>query len=245
VLYPLLALGTGIGIGAALLVADEWDLSTGDAWFLSAGGLWMTMSGLFIADGRDVQPLTDRYSWGVAGGFIGLGLATGTFAITHSSMDDGDAVMTHSGGALGLLLGASIQWIDQGTTSTRPFTGMGYGAAIGVVGAGVLATQVTTSPSRVLLIDVGAGGGALLGAAAASPLVVQNQTADKTRAWLSCTVAGSLAGGGITWWLTGKHGRAAAWLPGTPTLGVLGMSPAPGTRAGEVPIYGLGWSGAL
>ena len=38
VLYPLLALGTGMGIGAALLVADEWDVTTGDAWFLSAGG---------------------------------------------------------------------------------------------------------------------------------------------------------------------------------------------------------------
>jgi hypothetical protein len=246
VLYPLLALGTGIGIGAALLVADEWDLSTGDAWFLSAGGLWMTMSGLFIADGRDVQPLTDRYSWGVIGGFVGLGLATGTFAITHASMDDGDATITHSGGALGLVLGAATQWIDQGTTTTRPFTGMGYGAAIGVLGAGVLATQVTTSPSRVLLIDVGAGGGALVGAAAASPLVVpvQNQTPDKTRAWLSLTVAGSLAGGGLTWWLTGKHGRSA-WLPGAPTAGILGMTPAPGTHAGEVPIYGFGWSGGL
>jgi hypothetical protein len=247
VLYPLLALGTGIGIGAALLVADEWDVTTGDAWFLSAGGLWMTMSGLFIADGRDVQPFTDRYSWGVAGGFIGLGLATGTFAITHASMDDGDAIMTHSGGALGLVLGAATQWIDQGTTTARPFTGMGYGAAVGVLGAGVLATQVTTSPSRVLLIDVGAGGGALVGAAAASPLVVpvQNQTPDKTRAWLSLTVAGSLAGGGLTWWLTGKHPRSA-WLPGgTPTAGILGMTPAPGTHAGEVPIYGIGWSGAL
>lgn len=256
VLYPLLALGTGIGIGAALLVADEWDLTTGDTWFLSAGGLWMTMSGLFIADGRDVQPFAARYSWGVAGGLVGLGLATGTFAITHASMDDGDATITHSGGALGMLLGASIQWIDQGTTccplrpsapgaTTRPFSGLGYGAAIGVIGGGVLATQVTTSPSRVLLIDVGAGGGALIGAAAASPLIVQNQTPDKTRVWLSATVAGSLAGAGLTGWLTGQHGPSGAWLPGAPTAGILGTTPAPGTRAGQAPIYGLGWAGPL
>src|SRR5258708_39064903 len=31
VLYPLLALGTGSGVGAALLVADEWDVTTGAA----------------------------------------------------------------------------------------------------------------------------------------------------------------------------------------------------------------------
>src|SRR5579883_3101477 len=76
VLYPLLALGTGVGIGSALLVSDEWDVTTGDAWFLSAGGWWGAAAGLFIANGRHVDPLSDRYAWGTAGGFIGLGVST-------------------------------------------------------------------------------------------------------------------------------------------------------------------------
>src|SRR5262249_34682867 len=52
VLYPLLALGTGVGLGAALLVSDEWDLSTGDAWFLAAGAWWGAGAGVLIANGR-------------------------------------------------------------------------------------------------------------------------------------------------------------------------------------------------
>src|ERR1019366_4530472 len=147
-------------------------------------------SGFLIAAGQDVQPLTDRYSWGVGGGFLGLGLAT--LALTRTTMDDGDATLTHSGGALGLLLGGTVDWIARGVTTVTPYSGMGYGSAIGLVGAGFLATQVTVSPSRVLLIDLGAGGGALVGAAAASPLIFQdqtifpnpNQTQDKTRGWL-------------------------------------------------------------
>jgi hypothetical protein len=138
VLYPLLALGTGIGIGAALLVADEWDVTTGDAWYLGAGGGWGATSGILIAAGHDVQPLVDRYSWGVAGGFVGLGLAT--VALTQRSMDDGDATITHSGGALGLLAGGAIEWIGRGTTTVTPYGGMGYGSAAGLLGAGLLAT---------------------------------------------------------------------------------------------------------
>ena len=90
-LYPLLALGTGIGIGAALLVADEWDVTTGDAWFLAAGGGWGAASGFLLAAGRRRAAAHDRYSWGVGGGFIGLGLAT--VALTRTSMDDGDATL--------------------------------------------------------------------------------------------------------------------------------------------------------
>jgi hypothetical protein len=246
VLYPLLALGTGIGIGGALLVADEWDVTTGDAWYLTGGGAWAATSGFLIAAGQNVQPSADRYAWGVSGGLAGIALAT--FALTRTSMDEGDATLVHSGGALGLLVGGATEFIWLGSTTATPYTGMGYGSAIGLVGAGILATQVQVSPSRMLLIDIGTGGGALLGAAAASPLVFENKTEANIRGWLSATVAGSVAGGLLTWWLTreaspnANAGHASGpdrSLPGTPTLGILGMSRS---RSGSAPVYGIGWS---
>jgi hypothetical protein len=245
VLYPLLALGTGIGVGGALLVADEWDVTLGDAWFLSAGAWWGAASAFLIADGRNVQPLDDRYVWGVGGGLIGTTLAT--VALTQTAMDDGDAMLVHSGGALGLLLGGASELLYEGQTTAQltPRSGMGYGTALGVLAAGALATRVTVSPSRVLLIDVGAGGGALLGAAAGSPLIFQNATASNTRGWLTTTIAGSVVGGLAAWWLTrdsAAPARSGGWLRGTPSAGIIGASP---TARGSTPIYGVSWGGKL
>lgn len=244
VLYPLLALGTGIGIGAALLVADEWDVTGGDAWLLSAGAWWGAAAGVLIVAGSGLQPFDNRYSWGVGGGLIGAGLAT--FALTRSRMDDGDAMLAHSGGALGLLLGGEVELLYKGATtaSVTPYAGAGYGTAIGLLAAGTLATQVTVSPSRVLLVDLGAGGGGLIGAAIASPLIFQTLTPDRTRGWISATLGGSVVGGLAAWWLTrdapAKH--AASWRYGTPGAGVLGATETP---RGPVPFYGITWSGAM
>jgi hypothetical protein len=243
VLYPLLALGTGMGIGASLLATDEWNVTTGDAWFLAAGGWWGAISAFLIADGNNLQPFDDRYAWGVGGGVIGIGLAT--FALTRGTMDDGDAMIAHSGGALGLLFGGAIQLLGKGKTPAEmtPYQGMGYGTAAGLVLAGALATQVAVSPSRVLLVDVGVGGGALLGAAAASPLIFQNVTQANTRGWLAATIGGSVLGGGLAWYLTRDSSPAkVSWLRGFPMPGVLGMSEGP---AGPKPIYGISWGGDL
>jgi hypothetical protein len=241
VLYPLLALGTGIGIGASLLVADEWDVTTGDAWFLAAGGWWMAASAYFVAAGENVQPFDDRYALGAGGGLVGVGLAT--FALIRTRMDEGDAILAHSGGALGLLLGGASEFLYRGstqTTPTVPYLGAGYGSAIGLVAAGALATRITVSPSRVLLIDLGAGGGALLGAAAASPLIFQNQTEGRTRSWLSATMVGSVVGGVAAWWLTRDMApnKLPAFLRGRPSAGIIAASM---TRAGPTPVYGVGW----
>jgi hypothetical protein len=250
VLYPLLAVGTGMGLGGALLVADEWNVSTGDAWTLAAGGWWAATSGYLLASGHNVQPVGDRFSWATGGGLIGVGLAT--VALTQTPMDDGDATLVHSGAALGLLIGGASEWLIDGKTTdiadTTPNTGMGVGTAVGMVAAGVLATRVATTPSRVLLIDVGVGGGALLGAAAASPLIFNNQRTGPVRAWLAVSLASSIAGGGVAWWLTRDPSPSAPptkglipWLPpGRPLVGVLGASPA---RGGDVAIYGVGWEG--
>jgi hypothetical protein len=242
VLYPLLALGTGIGIGAALLVADEWNITTGDAWFLSAGAWWGTASAFLIAAGSNLQPFDDRYTWGIGGGLIGVSLAT--FAITRGTMDDGDAMLSHSGGLMGLLLGGASELLAQGRTPAEytPYKGMGYGTAAGLLAAGVLATQVTVSPSRVLLVDVGIGGGALVGAAAASPLIFQNLAENKTRGWLSATIGGALVGGALGYYLTRDMSPAkVAWVEhALPMPGILGTSQSP---QGPKPIYGLSWGG--
>src|SRR5580658_3318347 len=142
-------------------------------------------------------------------------------------MDDGDAVLTHSGAAVGLVLGAAVQLIDQGSTAkgTPSSMGMGVGTAVGLAGAGLLATQVTISPSRVLLIDLGVGGGALVGAAAASPLIFQDPTPGNVRGWLSAGIAGAIGGGVLAWYLTRDPGAAGAkadlHLPAPPMPGII------------------------
>jgi hypothetical protein len=250
-LYPLLALGTGIGVGSSLLVSEEWDISTGDAFVLAAGAWTGAASGILIANGRHVEPLTDRYAWGIGGGVLGLALSTA--ALTRSTMDEGDAVLTVSGAGIGAGLGALSELFYRGSTTTgTPYTGTGYGAAIGLVLSEALATQLTVSPNRALLIDLGAALGAASGAAVASPLVFGDLTPGRARGFVATTAAGTLAGGGLTYWLTRHDGKkppaeptrdpakTTAWSFGQPLIGPLGQSL---TRTGTTPIYGLGWEG--
>ena len=75
VTYPLAALGAGIGLGASMLAADEWDVTLDDAWMLTAGIAWPTASGFLIARGRNVEPATYRYEYGLLGAGTGLTLA--------------------------------------------------------------------------------------------------------------------------------------------------------------------------
>jgi hypothetical protein len=243
-LYPLLALGTGVGLGGALLVSEEWDISTGDAWYLSAGAWWGTVSGMLIASGRDVQPQSDRFTYAVGGGFIGLGLAT--FALTRSKMDEGDAVLTHSGSAFGMFLGGLAELAYRGSTDRTPYTGAGYGAAVGLVGAGTAAIFANVSPSRIMLVDLGGSLGALAGAAAGSPLVFEDVTEGKTRGFIAATAGGTLVGLGAAWFLTRERAAApqtpTTWRWGTPTAGVIGSS---ATAEGSVPAYGVGWRGTF
>ena len=97
---------------------------------------------------------------------------------------------------------------------------MGYGAAIGTLGAGVIATQLDLKASRVLLVDLGATLGALTGAAAGSPLLLvdEEESKPRTRAWLGGIFAGTVLGAGIGWWSTRKAdgGVTRASLPALP-----------------------------
>jgi hypothetical protein len=244
VLYPLLLLGTGLGVGTALLVGDEWDLSSGDAWFVAAGAWWGAGAGILVATGQGA-PSNLQLAYGVGSGLGGIALAT--VALTRSRMDEGDALLAHSGGAFGMFVGGLVDLAYQGKTNVTPYVGGGYGAAIGVIGAGALATAVQVSPSRVLLIDTGAALGALAGAAAGSPLVFENVTDTKNRLFLATTLGGTLVGGALGWWLTRDakpktNGSASVLQFGEPIAGVIGTSQTP---TGSVPAYGIGWGGSF
>ncbi len=230
-LYPLLAIGAGAGIGMSLLAAEEWDIGTGDAWYLAAGAGWGAGSGLLLANGHDVTPFGDRYSWGVGGGIAGLSLAT--FGLTRRHIDEGGAALAHSGAGLGLVFGGLAELAYRGTIEVTPQRGAGYGAAIGLVTGGTLAVFADVSPSRVLLVDLGIGAGALVGASAGSPLVFEDVTEAKSRGFVLATAGGALVGGATAWFLTRDRGRdarkspvsffpTASPVPGGATVGAVG-----------------------
>lgn len=204
VTYPLTALGAGVGLGASMIVADEWDVGVGDAWYLSAGAVWPTLGAYLLAAGYEVTPTENRYLYAL-GGTVG-GLAAATVSLTVTPIDAGGAALTHSGGAVGLLLGALTESAVRGTTDVSPRRGMGYGSMIGVGLGGTFAALVPVDPSRVLLVDLLAGIGGLTGAAVASPAVFGDQiTEQENRIWLSSIAAGIVAGATIGGWVTRPH----------------------------------------
>ncbi|MEO8904020.1 MAG: hypothetical protein ABI488_16915 [Polyangiaceae bacterium] len=230
--YPLVALGTGIGLGASMLVADEWDITLGDAWFLSAGAWWPIASGVLVAKSYNV-PKEDRYVYGLVAASAGVTLSAA--ALSMKSMSEGGAVLTHSGGAVGTLIGGLAEMAYRGTTELTPERGIGYGAGIGVLTAGALATQVNVTSSRMLLIDLAASLGALTGAAAASPLLLvrEKESATRNRLWLASIATGTVLGGGIGWLSTRGSSRteAAQHAHVTPYIGMEPADPSRGTRS--------------
>lgn len=240
-LYPLMALGTATGLGASMIIAEEWDVGVGDAWFLSAGAWWPAAAGGLIAEGRGVSS-SDRHAYALAGAGAGLGLAT--FALTFKGMGEGGALLTHSGGAFGTVLGGLTELAIEGSTDAgTPYTGMGYGAAAGVLVAGTLATQLQEHPSRVLGLDIGAGLGGLAGAALTSPFLFGERTEGRDRTFLVATMGGIAVGGTIGWLAAPSAGgeKSSSWKP-TPVAGVVGSSQL---GDGAVPIYGAGLRGEL
>jgi hypothetical protein len=93
----------------------------------------------------------------------------------------------------------------------------------------------------VLRVGLGAGLGALGGAAAASPLLLEDPGKTQERLWLGAVGLGGAVGAGVGAWLSvGEKGVGKA----------VGLLPAPGVVAatrragGEVrPVMGLTWSG--
>lgn len=239
-LYPLLALGSGIGLGASLLVADEWNVTPGDAWTIAAGSWWGVVAGTSWAAGRDIHPADDRFAWGLAGGLVGTTAAAAWTAIHR--FDDGGATLVHSGAALGTFTGGLTDLLIRGTLKESPASGAGLGAGLGFLGGGVLAMFVQTSAQRVMLVDLGAGLGALAGASVASPLVFKTETEPRTRLFLASVLGGTVVGGTIAWLATRdappKSSPArTATTKIFPTIGPLGTPEIPGYGAGLLGIF--------
>lgn len=228
--YPLIALGTGIGLGASMLVADEWDVTLGDAWFLSAGAWWPIASGVLVAKSYDV-PKEDLYVYGLVAASAGVSLSVA--ALSSKPMTEGGALLAHSGGAVGTLLGGLTEMAYRGSTDFTPERGMGYGAGIGVVTAGALATQVKVTSSRMLLIDLAASLGALTGAAAASPLLLVDEAESPTRnrVWLASIAAGTVIGGTIGWFSTRSSAKDDRPAHAMPYFNIEPADPSRGTRS--------------
>jgi hypothetical protein len=222
--YPLAALGAAVGVGAAVIVADEWDIDVARAWFLGASIVWPGVGTQLLVDADGPESPGRRYLLGVLGSVGGLTLATAGLALGH--VTEGGAALTHSGAALGLLLGGLGEMTIRGDAEFNPRRGMGIGALSGVLVAGAIATQFDVpSSTNVLAIDLSALLGGLTGAALGTPVLVsQDESPARDRIWLSGIMLGTIAGAGLSYWLTQSDGEPPAPAePGARTNGVMFM----------------------
>lgn len=254
-LYPLMGVGAGVGLGAAIIVADEWDVGAGDAWYLAAGGWWPAVAGHLIYEGRfgDTPSATEDAPWSLALVASTTGLTLSTVGLLSRGMGDGGAVLAHSGGALGLLVGGLAEFAESGQADQIPHGGMGYGAMGGWLVASAVAINYHPDLTQMITIDVGILLGGLAGASAGSPLLFDEVNATKTRGWVAATGGGMVVGGALAWWLSldddeppleADHptdvGISEVSLP---VPGMVGLPPGPG-ELGQ-PGVGLQLHGVL
>lgn len=235
--YPLAALGAGVGLGSAVIVADEWDIDVARAWFLGAAIAWPAASMLLLEQTDASDPPGQRHLLGLVGAVGGLTLATAGLAL--GDVTEGGAALTHSGAGMGLLLGGLTEMALEGDAETTPRRGMGFGALTGVVLAGAVATQFEVpSSTDLLFVDLSALLGGLAGAALGTPVLVsQDASPTRDRIWLAGVMAGTITGAAVSYWVTQSDESSApptnagigAALPQAsgfslrPQLGWLGM----------------------
>ena len=254
--YPLVALGSGAGLGISLIVAQEWNIGLGEAWFLSASAWWPTFGAFMLANARGIEPDSDRHVWGICGGFGGIALASLNISLGRATMSD--AAVAHSGGLIGTVLGAGTELVVRGRTDVAPLDGIGYGAIGGVVAGGVLGHWIKPTPARAVMIDLGAGLGGLSVAAVASPLLIGDAAESRQRAWLLLTMSGAVAGGVATYLFT--TGGSSRSRPGAVSSGGVldpeslpfGVVPHAGVIASsmrsdgaKLPVFGAGFAGSF
>jgi hypothetical protein len=200
--YPLAALGAAVGVGAAVIVADEWDIDVARAWLLGASIVWPGVGTQLLVDADGPESPGRRYLLGMLGSVGGLTLATAGLAL--GDVTEGGAALTHSGAVMGLLLGGLSEMTIRGDAELTPRRGMGIGALSGVLVAGAIATQFDVpSSTDVLAIDLSALLGGLTGAALGTPVLVsQDESPARDRIWLSGIMLGTVAGAGLSYWIT-------------------------------------------
>ncbi|MDI1482023.1 hypothetical protein [Polyangium sp. y55x31] len=250
-LYPLLAVGAGGGLVMSVLAAEEWDVSVGSAWFVASGAWWPTIAGHLIYAGRFGTAWAEGEQW-TAGLVAGTtGLAVSTLGLALRGMSEGGALLAHTGGGLGLVLGGVTEGLVRGNVDSFPITGMGYGAGLGWLAAAALAVHWRPPANRVVGLDLGALLGGLGGAALGSPLLLDGPNETQQRVWIGMTGGMTLAGAAIGWFMTKpkaeapekQRKQAHGELSGTlPVFGVIGQSQVGDRRA---PVVGLSWSGTL
>lgn len=248
-LYPLVALGAGVGLGATLIVADEWDVDTGDAWYL-AGAWWPAVAGHLIYEGRfgDTSSANadEAWSFGLVGSLTGITVAT--TGLISGNIGDSGAVFAHSGGALGLMVGGLADIAVSGDHESIPFAGMGYGVASGWLLGSSAAVLFKPSAGRLLFVDLGIVLGGLAGASAASPLLFDEPSEDKTRGWVAAAGGGMVAGGVLAAWLSSPDDEEVPASSRAPRLHPPLFGPL-ALRAGigevDPPAFGVSWSGEL
>jgi hypothetical protein len=266
--------GAGVGLGAALIVADEWDVGVGDAWYLSAGAWWPAVASQLIYEGRFADsasiPAGEQWAFSLVASATGLGLSA--VGLTCRGMAEGGAALAMSGGAAGLIVGGLGEFMARGAYDRVPLTGMGYGAMAGWLLGATTAIHIAPTATKVFSIDLGALLGTLTGAAAASPLLFGDTTQARVRGWVGAAAAGMVAGTVLGWYLTresapaeDEDGTEAAgadpsalvvrWNVPTPTM----LAPAPSLRESawadraeealgrnrSAPAVGLEWRAAL
>lgn len=197
--FPLIAVGSTVGAGAAILAADEWNLASDSAYAVGLGVVTGTIGGYAL--GRQYasgNPEISPFAYGVSGGVVGLALSIR--AVSLSTGTDVAPIIA-SGAFLGALGGGLTARMIDGGLHASPTLGVGEGIGAGLVAAAVLASVAQPDPNHLVNVDFGAGLGALVGAAAGSPFLLQSATTSTDRAFLACTTGGALAGGILGWWL--------------------------------------------
>jgi hypothetical protein len=237
--YPLMTLGAGAGVGASLVIAEEWDIDAAEAWYVWAAGTWSTVAGRLIASSTEGATDRRRYGYSLLGTAAGLSL--GTLGINSGQVSPGGALLTHSGALFGAHFGGLGQMLVRGSTNIDPGLGLGVGLGSGLLIAGAIAPHTTSlSSSRVLFVDVSAILGGLAGAALASPILVGEELSeDESRIWLGSIALGTLSGAVVGTLLTSDEDspQMFGWQPyfdvvapagprtrgGTPVVGVSGV----------------------
>lgn len=201
-IYPLVALGSGVGMATALVAAEEWPVSRPRAWYISGGGFWLTAAAVLIAHEQDLAHPTDRYPFGLIGTAVGIGVAS--VVSSYREVREPQALLSNEGGAFGTLAGGLIQRLADPSSTELPALGMGIGGAVGWMAAGLIGPfgLPDLSSSRVLFAGLGGSVGALTGAAIASPAVVNSDRREpkKEGVLFASALGGLVLGSVVGYW---------------------------------------------